>query len=131
MWATAPETEGVACGIGDPIEEALCKHPELRGLKPIELARVLRVSPAKAQVAILNLAARTTKTRITFQGMSFDEAISQAGRSAPKTTLKFDGDAAGLDFVGAAIQKAKDHWPAIVVVAIIAALLLEGGTESE
>jgi len=131
----APETEGVACGVDDPIEEAMCKHPELRGLKPLELAKVLRVSPAKAQIAILNLAARTTKQRIVFQGISFDEAISRAGRSAPKSDLRFSEDAAGFGGASAAMSGvatwAKSHMPMIVTILIVAALLFEGKNERE
>lgn len=123
MWATAPETEGVACDVTDPVAVALCKYPHLRGLKPFELARALRVSPAAAQMGILNYAAAATGVRLAFEGLNADDALSMAGRSANKTHLRYEGDAGSI--ADQVIQKAKDNAPAIVVIGIILAILAE------
>lgn len=129
MWATAPETEGVACDVTDPVAMALCKYPHLRGLKPFELARALRVAPAAAQMGILNYAAAATGVRIAFEGISADDALSMAGRSAPKTELRFQDDAGSI--MDQVIAKAKDHAPMIVVLAIVAAILAEAALREE
>jgi len=129
MWATAPETEGVACDVTDPVAMALCKYPHLRGLKPFELARALRVSPPAAQMGILSYAAAATGVRIAFEGISADDALSMAGRSAPKTNLRYSDDAGSI--MDQAIAKAKANAPAIVVVAIVIALLAEAAVGEE
>lgn len=123
MWAVAPETEGVSCGFGDPIEDALCKRPELRGLRPRDLAQALGVTPAKAQIAILEVAAKATGKRITFEGVSLDEALGQSGGSAPPTSLRYSEDAGGLfDTIAKAVS---DVLPLAIGLAVAVAIALE------
>jgi hypothetical protein len=127
MWAVAPETEGVSCDIDDPVARALCERPELRGMKPAELARVLRTTSAKAQVGILKLAMKATGTRITFEGLSFDEAISGGGKVAPKGELRYANDAGG--FFEEIVQKAKQAAPAVALIALVVGLALDSSGE--
>lgn len=122
MWATAPETHGVACDVSHPVSQALCKYPELRGLKPGELAKALRVTPAQAQMGILIFAGNATGTRITFEGISADDAMSQSGRAAPKTSLRFSSDAGSFDDV---ITKAKPFAPALIVLLVLVIIFAE------
>ena len=123
MWATAPETNGVACDVSHPVSQALCKFPELRGLKPAELANALRTTPAQAQMGILIFAGNATGTRITFEGISADDAMSQAGRAAPRTSLRFSGDAGSI--VDTVLTKAKPYAPIIVVLLVLAVIFGE------
>jgi len=129
MWATAPETEGVSCDVADPVEQALCKYPELRGVKPAELARLLGVTPARAQIAILNMTARMTGKRVIFQGLSFDEALSEAGRSEPRASMQWGAGAAPdarattiMETIGVALRK---YGPAIAIIAGTIAVALD------
>jgi len=123
MWATAPETEGVSCDVTDPVVNALCRYPHLRGLKPIELARAIKVSPVAAQMGILKFAASATGVRIAFEGISADDAMSMSGRSANKTELRYADDAGSV--MDQVIERAKANAPAIVVILIVVAILAE------
>lgn len=134
MWATAPETEGVACDVSDPVVQALCKYPHLRGLKPFDLAKALRVSPARAQMAILKFAGMASGSRIVFEGISADDAMSQAGRAAPPTGLRFEDSpdaGAPASFVDQILERARPFAPVIVVLFVIALILAEAGTDGE
>lgn len=129
MWATAPETEGVACDVSNPVAQALCKYPHLRGLKPSELAHVLHVSALEAQMGILRFAENATGVRIGFQGLSADDAMSMAGQSAQKTSLKYSSDAGSL--VDDMIDKAKNHAALIIVLFVVGIILAEAALREE
>jgi len=95
MWALTPDTEGVSCGLGGDVDR-LCREPQLRGLRPNDLARALEISPQRAQAAILRLASYAVKRPLSgVRGRSFDEAISQAGRPAKRQSIIYSPDAAG------------------------------------
>ena len=79
MWAQVPETEGGSCDCSDPVKEALCRDPNLRGLTPIELGRAVGVPPMQAQRTILDMAAQLTGRHVMQQGLSLDDALSLAG----------------------------------------------------
>jgi len=79
MWAQVPETEGGSCDCSDPVKEALCRDPNLRGLTPIDLGRAVGVPPIEAQRTILDMAAQLTGRHVMQQGLSLDDALSLAG----------------------------------------------------
>jgi hypothetical protein len=79
MWAQVPETEGGSCDCSDPVKEALCRDPNLRGLPPHELARAVGVDPIRAQRAIFDMAAQLTGRHVLQHGLSLDETLSIAG----------------------------------------------------
>jgi hypothetical protein len=79
MWAQVPETEGGSCDCSDPVKEALCRDPNLRGLSPLELSRALGVPPMQAQRTILDMAAQLTGRHVMQRGLSLDDALAIAG----------------------------------------------------
>jgi hypothetical protein len=98
MWALSPETEGVSCGLGDSVADRLCRDPQLRSLKPADLARMLGTTEQKAQVGILRLAAMATGRPATgVRGMSFDQAIASRGRTTGRRSVEYAPDARGFE----------------------------------
>ena len=87
MWAQVPETEGGSCNCSDPVKEALCRDPNLRGLTPIELGQALGVPPMQAQRTILDMAAQLTGRHVMQQGLSLDDALSLAGSPARRKPI--------------------------------------------
>ena len=87
MWAQVPETEGGSCDCSDPVKEALCRDPNLRGLSPLELARALGVPPMQAQRTILDMAAQLTGRHVMQQGLSLDDALSIAGQPSRRKPI--------------------------------------------
>jgi hypothetical protein len=87
MWAQVPETEGGSCDCSDPVKEALCRDPNLRGLTPVELGRAVGVPPMQAQRTILDMAAQLTGRHVMQQGLSLDDALSIAGQPSRRKPI--------------------------------------------
>jgi hypothetical protein len=95
MWARAPETEGVSCGLGDSVADRLCREPSLRGLTPGVLARHLGVSIGAAEAGIRRIAEMAVGRPVRSFGMSLDATLGQKGRAAPKVAIEYSPDAQG------------------------------------
>jgi hypothetical protein len=87
MWAQVPETEGGSCDCSDPVKEALCRDPNLRGLSPVELAHAVGVSPMQAQRTILDMAAKLTGRHVFQTGLSLDDALSIGGSPSARKPI--------------------------------------------
>lgn len=96
MWAQVPETEGASCDCSDPVKQALCRDPNLRGLTPIELGQALGVPPMQAQRTILDMAAQLTGRHVMQQGLSLDDALSIAGSPSRRKPIVQAPEARGF-----------------------------------
>lgn len=97
MWAQVPETEGASCDCSDPVKQALCRDPNLRGLTPIELGRALGVHPMQAQRTILDMAADLTGRHVMQHGLSLDDALSIAGSPSKRKAIITAPEARGFE----------------------------------
>lgn len=96
MWAISREAEGCGCGLADQSAETLCRRPELRALRPYDLANELRISHEAAQQAINTVAAIVGSPGSIPQGMSLDECFADVGRPARPSNVLFSPDAGGI-----------------------------------
>lgn len=96
MWAQVPETEGASCDCSDPVQQALCRDPNLRGLPPVELAKAVGVAPIDAQRSILEMAGRLSGRPIFRGGISLDEALSLAGQPSARAPIVLAPEAGGF-----------------------------------
>lgn len=100
MWAQVPETEGGSCDCSDPVKEALCRDPNLRGLPPVELARAVGVDPMRAQRTILDMAAALTGRHVFQTGLSLDDALSIGGAPSARKPIVMAPEAGAFDRPG-------------------------------
>lgn len=101
MWALSPETSGCACGLPDPVADALCTHPRLHALEPVALARELGVGVGEAQSAINKVASIASDGSPIPQGVSLDSCLSGVGHSTRPTSVLFSPDAGRIALHGA------------------------------
>ena len=121
MWAQVPETEGGSCDCSDPVQQALCRDPNLRGLTPVELGRALGVPPMQAQRTILDMAAQLTGRHVMQQGLSLDDALSIAGQPSRRKPIiqAPEAGALGDDRPGPVIVGGVSFDPLSIVAGVI------------
>lgn len=92
--ALAPEVSGVGCGTSNPVAEALCRSPRLRGFPARELARVLGVTTRQAEegIAVAATVALGRDVRVSGAFQSLDHVLAHGGEARIVTSP----DAAGL-----------------------------------
>lgn len=100
MWALSPETSGCACGLPDQVADALCSHPRLHALEPVDLARTLGVPIATAQSAINKVASIASDGSPIPQGVSLDNCLAGVGHSTRPTSILFSPDAGRIALRG-------------------------------
>lgn len=138
MWAQVPETEGGSCDCSDPVKEALCRDPNLRGLTPVELAQAIGVPPMQAQKTILDMAAQLTGRHVMHQGLSLDDALSIAGSPSRRKAIVMAPEARGIgdDRPGPVVVGGVSLDPVSIVLGVLAgaigySLLQSNGDEDD